>query len=92
VGGVSIIVDRVETYCYNTSIATKEYVMINFMTPTEVLTLRSIKAKVMAGMYVSDNDKQWVIDMLAKCKAKTDARVVARAKAAGFNVEGVVTF
>ena len=54
-------------------------------------TIAEIKARVMAKQPVADWEKQMVLDLLKREALAVDPRVVARARADGFNVSGIVT-
>ena len=54
-------------------------------------TLAEIKARVLAKQYVSDREKQLVLDLLKREQLPVRAAVIKRAAAEGLNVAGIVT-
>ena len=61
------------------------------MTKEEAYKLKEIKSIARDGRLdqISAEEKQWVLDILAREKVAVDPRVIQGAKAQGFNVQSV---
>jgi hypothetical protein len=61
------------------------------MTAAEGSRVKAIKAKVLAGKFVSDADKQWVLDIVRREQVAVRKQVVENASKEGFETAGIRT-
>jgi len=61
------------------------------LTTAESQLIRDIKARVLAKQFVSDAEKQTILDLLKREQLSVRAAVVQRAANSGFDVSGIKT-
>ena len=61
------------------------------ITAEEGIRIKKLKVQVRAGLGASAEEKQWILDIVAREQAPIRTVVMVRAQNEGFNVKGIVT-
>jgi len=62
------------------------------ITEDEKIRINKLKVQVRAGLGASDEEKQWILNIIAREHAPVREVVMVRAKNEGFATAGIVTY